>query len=166
MTSNDHDDASRSVVTLTSGLHDTRLAADPQELHRRLDSALAAPVERRRDAVADVARMFPGSPAIWASLGELARDDIEAYACFRVGYHRGLDALRKAGWKGSGLLRWSHEENRPFLRCLDGLRRAAAAIGEQEEEERCRLFLRQLDPNWGSGPVDANPRDPAAHGPS
>ncbi len=80
--------------------------------------------------------------------GSLARDDVEAYACFRVGYHRGLDALRGAGWKGSGLVRWSHEQNRGFLRCLDGLRSASGAIGEQAEEERCAQFLRQLDPAW------------------
>ena len=53
------------------------------------------------------------------------RDDVEAYACFRVGYHRGLDALRGAGWKGSGLVRWAHPANRGFLRCLDGLRSAS-----------------------------------------
>ena len=53
-----------------------------------------------------------------------------------------------AGWKGSGLVRWAHQENRPFLRCLDGLRSAAGAIGEQPEEERCAQFLRQLDPSW------------------
>ena len=61
----------------------------------------------------------------WARLGELARDDVEAYACFRVGYHRGLDRLRQSGWRGSGYVRWEHETNRGFLRALDGLRRSA-----------------------------------------
>lgn len=98
--------------------------------------------------MSDVVRSHPASAAAWAELGALARDDVEAYACFRVGYHRGLDALRAAGWRGSGLVRWSHESNRGFLRCLDGLRSTAGAIGEQNEEERCAEFLRQLDPTW------------------
>ena len=80
--------------------------------------------------------------------GRWPEDDVEAYACFRVGYHRGLDALRAAGWKGSGLVRWEHPSNRASSRCLDGLRSAAAAIGEHDEEERCAQFLRQLDPSW------------------
>ena len=84
----------------------------------------------------------------WARLGELARDDVEGYACFRVGYHRGLDRLRQSGWRGSGYVRWEHETNRGFLRALDGLRRAAAAIGEADEEERCDEFLHQLEPGW------------------
>ena len=94
------------------------------------------------------------SPAVprfldgWARLGELARDDVEAYACFRVGYHRGLDRLRQSGWRGSGYVRWAHETNRGFLRALAGLRRAAAAIGEVDEEQRCDEFLHQLEPGW------------------
>ena len=55
-----------------------------------------------------------------------------------------------------------------FLRCVDGLRAAAAAIGETAEEERCALFLRQLDPAWppaglaGPGrPVTGRGRGPA-----
>jgi hypothetical protein len=90
----------------------------------------------------------------WARLGQLARDDVEAYAAFRSGYHRGLDRLRASGWRGSGYVRWAHEENRGFLRALDGLRASAAAIGETDEEERCALFLRQLDPSWP--PADLN----------
>ena len=124
----------------------------------RLAAALGAPALQRRDAVADVVRAFPDWPEAWAELGDLARDDVEAYACFRVGYHRGLDALRRAGWRGSGYVRWRHQENRGFLRCVDGLRSAAAAIGESSEEERCALFLRQLDPDWP-------PPDLARHAP-
>ena len=47
-------------------------------------------------------------------------------------------------------MRWRHESNRGFLRSLDALRQAAGAIGESDEEQRCDLFLRQLDPEWGS----------------
>jgi len=109
---------------------------------------LSRPPDQRREAVSDVVRSFPAWSDAWAELGELARDDVEAYACFRVGYHRGLDALRRSGWKGSGYVRWREAPNRGFLRCVDGLRSQAAAIGETEEEERCALFLRQLDPDW------------------
>src|SRR3954451_17062968 len=84
----------------------------------------------------------------WSRLGALARDDVEAYACYRVGYHRGLDQLRASGWRGSGYLRWQHETNRGFLRALDGLRASAEAIGEADEADRCRMFLLQLDPDW------------------
>jgi hypothetical protein len=137
-----------SPVRLTAGLPETVLPDEPAERRKQLESALSQPGERRRHAVSDVLRQAPTSLAGWAALGALARDDIEAYACFRVGYHRGLDALRAAGWKGSGLVRWAHESNRGFLRCLDGLRSAAGAIGEHQEEERCAQFLRQLDPEW------------------
>jgi hypothetical protein len=114
----------------------------------RLADAVDQPTARRRDAVSDVVAAFPAFLDAWARLGELARDDVEAYACFRVGYHRGLDALRAAGWRGSGYVRWRDVPNRGFLACLDGLRQAAAAIGERREEERCAAFLRQLDPDW------------------
>jgi hypothetical protein len=84
----------------------------------------------------------------WAALAGLARDGVEAYAYARVGYHRGLDTLRASGWRGSGYVRWRYPSNRAFLRCLDALRAAAATIGERDEEERCQLFLYQLDPDW------------------
>jgi hypothetical protein len=91
---------------------------------------------------------WPGFLDAWARLGKLARGDVEAYACFRVGYHRGLDRLRQSGWRGSGYVRWREPTNRGFLRALDGLRAAAAAIGERDEEQRCDEFLHQLDPDW------------------
>ncbi len=135
-------------VDLTLGPPDTVLDLPDPVAAERLSAALAAPAERRRDAVADVVRAFPDWCEAWAALGGLARDDVEAYACYRVGYHRGLDALRRSGWRGSGYVRWAHASNRGFLRSLDGLRAMAAAIGEPEEEQRCDLFLHQLDPTW------------------
>jgi hypothetical protein len=83
----------------------------------------------------------------WAALGDLGRDTIERYAAYRVGYHRGLDALRANGWRGSGYVRWSAPGNVGFLRCLAGLGVMAAAIGETDEAERCTQFLQQLDPS-------------------
>ncbi len=135
-------------VHLGSGPPETILDPPPAGADEQLRVALDAPTPTRRDAVADVARRHPGWPDAWAALGDLARDDVEAYACFRVGYHRGLDALRRSGWRGSGYVRWRAPTNRGFLRSLEGLRAAAAAIGEVDEEERCSLFLRQLDPDW------------------
>jgi hypothetical protein len=140
--------ADDSPVSLSGGLPETELPPAPMTAQRQLRDALEATPDSRRDAVAEVAAAFPRYIDVWASLGELARDEIEAYAYFRVGYHRGLDALRAAGWRGSGYVRATHETNRGFLRCLEGLGRLAGAIGETDEAERCRQFLRQLDPGW------------------
>ena len=140
--------ADDSPVSLSGGLPETELPPAPVTAQRRLSAALEVPPNARRHAVAEVAAAFPRYLDAWASLGELARDDVEAYAYFRVGYHRGLDALRGAGWRGSGYVRARHEPNRGFLRCVEGLGRLAGAIGETEEAERCRQFLRQLDPGW------------------
>jgi hypothetical protein len=139
-------------VDLTHGPPETVLDAEPDDAVRALAAALARPRAGRRDAVAEVAARWPGYLDAWARAGELARDDVEAYACFRVGYHRGLDRLRRVGWRGNGYVRWRHETNRGFLRALDGLRRAAAAIGEADEEQRCATFLHQLDPDWRPSP--------------
>jgi hypothetical protein len=79
---------------------------------------------------------------------------VERYAYARVGYHRGLDTLRASGWRGSGYVRWRHESNHGFLRALEGLRSAAAEIGEADEEERCAIFLRQCDPEWPPADFD------------
>jgi hypothetical protein len=138
----------------TSGPPETVLDAEPPAVLDALAAALAGEADGRRDAVAAVVAGHPRFLDGWARLGQLARDDVEAYAAFRVGYHRGLDRLRANGWRGSGYVRWSHPENRGFLRCLEGLRRCAGAIGEGDEEERCALFLRQLDPAWPPADLD------------
>lgn len=137
-------------VDLTSGPPETVLAPEPAATLTALEAALAEPVEggTRRAAVAEVVVGHPTFLDGWARLGQLGRDPIEQYACFRVGYHRGLDRLRQSGWRGSGYVRWRHPENRGFLRALEGLRAAADAIGETDEADRCALFLRQLDPEW------------------
>ena len=130
------------------GLPETVLDPEPADALDALARALVAPDPERRDAVSAVVAQWPRFLDAWARLGELARDDVEAYACFRVGYHRGLDRLRQSGWRGSGYVRWRHETNRGFLRALDGLRRAASTIGEADEELRCDEFLHQLEPDW------------------
>ena len=139
---------SENPVNLSSGLPETALDPEPAEAREGLAAALAAPEELRRDAVATVAARWPRYLDAWARLGALARDDAEAYAYYRVGYHRGLDQLRQSGWRGQGYVRWRHAPNRGFLRSLAGLARVAGAIGEDDEARRCLTFVSQLDPGW------------------
>lgn len=131
-----------------SGPPETVLAAEPRAIREALAAALDRDASQRRAAVAAVVADAPTSLEAWAALGDLGRDTVERYAAYRVGYHRGLDQLRANGWRGSGYVRWSHPENRGFLRALAGLAEQAAAIGEDDEAERCMQFLRQLDPAW------------------
>ncbi|MGB3411298.1 MAG: DUF3151 domain-containing protein [Microthrixaceae bacterium] len=139
---------SDSMVDFTpSGPRETVLPDLPTDLVVALRDASALPEESRLDAVSVVAGKFPKFSEAWGQLGRAAKGDVEAYAYYRVGYHRGLDALRRAGWKGSGPVRWEHESNRGFLRCLDGLQQMAAALGEDDEAQRCSEFLDQCDPN-------------------
>ena len=130
------------------GPPETVLAEEPTRTTEALGDALETELPGRRQAVAAVVAGDPKSLLGWAELGRLARDPVEAYACYRVGYHRGLDALRASGWRGSGYVRWRHPTNRGFLRCLDGLHRTATMLGEADEAERTLTFLHQLDPGW------------------
>ena len=110
------------------------------------------PAQAELDAGTDpavVAAAHPTFSAAWAGLGEsalAAGETVAAYAYARTGYHRGLDALRRSGWKGHGPVPWDHEPNRGFLRALHALARAAQAIGEQEEYTRCAQFLKDSSP--------------------
>jgi hypothetical protein len=116
----------------------TLLAADPAT------DRLAA-----GDDPTEVAAAYPPSSDAWATLAEAALaagEPVSAYAYARTGYHRGLDALRRSGWKGTGPIPWSHQPNRGFLRALNALGQAAAAIGEDDEAQRCAAFLRDSDP--------------------
>ena len=115
------------------GIPETHLPEDPA----------AAALEQGQDA-RTVAAARPTSSAAWAELAEAALEDgltVEAYAFARTGYHRGLDSLRRAGWKGQGPVPWEHAPNRGFLRCLAVLSKAAGVIGETDEEQRCASFL-------------------------
>ncbi len=137
-------------VNLTnSGPPETVLPLEDTEAIESLNEALKETTDSsRREALSEVAIRWPKNLLVWACLGDLGRDQIEAYAAYRVGYHRGLDRLRQSGWKGSGLVLWKRDENLGFLRSLEGLARTAAAIGENDEAERCALFLKQLDPSY------------------
>jgi hypothetical protein len=93
----------------------------------------------------DAARQVPASSLAWALLAERALrdegDPVAAYAYARTGYHRGLDALRRAGWRGRGPIPADHEANQGFLRALLALAEAAEAIEEDDEAARCAQFL-------------------------
>jgi len=103
---------------------------------------------------AAVAAAHPACLAAWAALASLAMDRgdaVASYAYARTGYHRGLDQLRRAGWRGYGPIPWEHEPNQGFLRSLHALGRAAAALGEDDEAQRCRTFLQEASPAAAAG---------------
>ena len=98
----------------------------------------------------DIAGRFPECLTAWAELGDRSLGGghvVQAYAFYRVGYHRGLDRIRGAGWRGTGRVPWKHVPNRGFLRSVKGLGEAAAALGEKNEAERCKQFFKQLAPD-------------------
>lgn len=139
-------------VSFVRGVPETVLPPPDETVTQAIAAAAALAPGERLAAVARVAADHPRALEAWAELAELAAaagDDVAAYAYARVGYHRGLDALRAAGWRGSGYVRWRNPSNRGFLRSLEALGREAAAIGEDDEAERCELFCHQLDPEWG-----------------
>jgi len=144
---------------ITRGLGQTVTVTSPSPSHSNLIGSPAPTLlpddVLPRDALASgaqpelAAASYPAACLPWAVLAERALEagrDVEGYAYARTGYHRGLDALRRAGWKGHGPVPWSHEPNRGFLRALAALGRAAAAIGEDEERNRISTFLKDCDP--------------------
>ncbi len=129
-------------MSYMENMHENLMAGPPATNLPENDEARA-----RLDTGSDpavVAAAFPTYSAAWADLADAAFASgrvIESYAYARVGYHRGLDALRGNGWKGYGRVPWEHAPNRGFLRSLHALGRAADAIGETEEAKRCQAFL-------------------------
>lgn len=136
----------RPINLTPGGLPSTVLPLPDPEADALLIDALGSSESERKQAVSEVVAAYPRFLAAWASLGDLGEHAIERYAAYRVGYHRGLDALRANGWRGSGYVRWSEPSNRGFLRSVRGLQEMAASIGERDEAERCAQFLTQLDP--------------------
>ena len=128
-------------------MENRNLLAGPPATYLPEDPA-AAELESGADPAA-VAAAHPASLAGWAALADGAMErgePVMSYAFARTGYHRGLDQLRRAGWRGQGPIPWEHVPNRGFLRSLHALGRAAAALGEQDEAERCRTFLQDSSP--------------------
>ena len=131
-----------------NGPPETVLPAENPLAIESLNEALQAPKAQIRDAIAEVIADWPNNLLAWATLGDFGRDQVESYAAYRVGYHRGLDRLRQSGWKGSGFVLWDKTENLGFLRCLEGLAELSNEIGDDEESDRCFHFLKQLDPSY------------------
>jgi hypothetical protein len=129
----------RNLLAANAGTPETRLPEDP---------AAAGLAAADHDRIVELVAAHPTSSLGWALLAERALTEntrtatVQAYAYARVGYHRGLDALRRAGWRGSGPVPWEHEPNRGFLRSLWALAVAAERIRESEEQQRCAQFLR------------------------
>ena len=124
------------------------LLGGPPATYLPADEAAAAALAAADDP-AEAAARFPGYCAAWAALAEralAAGEPVTGYAFARTGYHRGLDQLRRAGWRGHGPVPWEHEPNQGFLRALHALAVAAAAIGEDDEAVRCREFLADSSP--------------------
>jgi hypothetical protein len=134
-------EAHRNLLAANAGTPETRLPEDPAAA--QLEEAGGQLTE-----LTTIVSRHPTSSLGWALLAEqaLAQDTpeetIRAYAFARTGYHRGLDALRRSGWRGSGPVPWEHGPNRGFLRALWALSVAAGRIGETDEQERCAQFLR------------------------
>ena len=91
-----------------------------------------------------VAAAIPTSCLAWAELAEDGagrwRDD-RGVRHARTGYHRGLDALRRNGWKGHGPVPWEHGPNQRVPAALNALGLRRRADQETAEAERCRAFL-------------------------
>jgi hypothetical protein len=128
----------------------------PEEPHATVIAGLQAGT-----SAAELAASYPAAMLPWAVLAEEALNGVDksspdvdaavsAYAYARTGYHRGLDALRRGGWKGHGPVPWEHEPNRGFLRALGALARAANLIGEDDEAQRCQQLLDDCDPTAAS----------------
>jgi hypothetical protein len=134
------------------------LLSEPPSTTLPADVAAQVALDAALDPSADPAALpaaaasHPAYSATWAALAARAMssgDVVAAYAHARTGYHRGLDQLRRHGWRGSGQVPWSHQPNQGFLRSLHQLSVAAAAIGEDGEAARCAQFLRDCDPAAG-----------------
>lgn len=139
---------------MTDNTHENLLAFGPGSAPTLLpvDPAVAELADSGSERFIEIVSAHPDSSLCWALLAEGSlkinspEGDVGAYAYARTGYHRGLDALRRAGWKGAGPVPWEHAPNRGFLRALWALSLAAGRIGDTEEEERCSQLLRDCSP--------------------
>jgi len=129
------------------------LPPEPDEAVRALEEAQRigdAGTSERYRALSAVVRSWPAFVGGWAALAAEARvlgREVEAYAFARTGYHRALDRLRGNGWRGMGLVAWTHEPNRSALLAFHELFLAADSFGETPEVERMRKLLLDSDPS-------------------
>ncbi len=148
---------------MPSDAHTLLLATPPAPTLLPEDGALEVLASRGADGLLDVIAAHPASSLGWALLAEGAlsvrtlEGDLSAYAFARTGYSRGLDALRRAGWRGKGPIPWAHEANRGFLRSVWALACAARRIGERPEYVRCVTLLVDSDPEAYAELVSSRP---------
>lgn len=118
----------------------------PEELASAV--AVESSAQSRESLEAAVSANLKDSGA-WAALAEVLLAEgqpVQAYACARTGYHRGLDALRGNAWRGTGPVPWDHVPNRGVLRAIGALVQTARALGEDGEVVRCLNLLHDCDP--------------------
>jgi hypothetical protein len=158
---------------MTDSTHENLLAFGPGAPATLLpiDPAVAEIADSGRERFIEIVCAHPESSLCWALLAEgslqigTPEGNVGAYAYARTGYHRGLDALRRSGWKGSGPIPWEHAPNRGFLRALYALAVAAGRIGDTVEEDRCGQLLRDSSPTAyaeltaGTAAADSGLRD-------
>ena len=149
-------------VTLTpTGPPETVLDPEPADARRR---ARRRARRARADGTARRGRRRRGARGRGSSTrgpgsASSPRDDVEAYACFRVGVPPRArppapERLARLGLRAVGARR---EPRVPAG--ARGLRHVAGAIGEADEEQRCAEFLHQLDPGMGLGTTRRRWRD-------
>ena len=145
-----------SEVTFNKGrIPETRLPGEDPLFEQEIKAIRGSASTDKRSMLLALASKNPESIGIWCVLGISSFEMMESYSYFRVAYHRGLDSLRKNGWRGSGFVRWEHPGNRYFLFALNRLAEISKEIGDYEEAERCSLFLRQLEPGWEQLQIDS-----------
>ena len=104
--------------------------------------------EADRASVASVVAGHPSSPLAWAELADLADSEghsIEAYAFAAVAVDFAREQLAGSGWQAGAAVPWSDEPNRAYLRALDAQRRAALALGLDDQAARLADELASAD---------------------
>ena len=134
--------AIRLSVTANDSAHEGEASlADEPEVRQAL-------AEADRASVASVVAGHPSSPLAWAELADLADSEghsIEAYAFAAVAVDLALEQLSGSGWQAGEAVPWSDEPNRAYLRALDAQRRAALALGLDDQAARLADELASAD---------------------
>ena len=143
------DPAAAELAAVAAGDRNAAVAAGDRNAAVAAGDRNAAVAAGDRNAAVAAAAAHPSSTGAWAALAEAALDadqPVAAYAYARTGYHRGLDQLRRAGWRGAGPVPWGHLPNRGWLRAVAALARAAECLDEPDEAVRCRQLLADSSP--------------------
>ena len=104
--------------------------------------------EADRASVASVVAGHPSSPLAWAELADLADSEghaMDAFAYAAVAVEFAREQLAASGWQPGAAVPWSDEPNRAYLRALDAQRRAALALGLDDQAARLAKELASAD---------------------